>query len=155
ADEPTPAILDAIKTNVSENIRESLRSRIVVQGHRWGCLDTEFAQAKANHYTRILAADCLWMEQNHENLVRSMLHFLSHAPEARIYCVAGFHTGRAKVASFFEEAVPELGLEVEEMFEMDADGNRRGWARERNGGREDIGERNKWLVVSTLKRPSP
>lgn len=88
----------------------------------------------------------------HETLANSMLHFLADAPDARVFCIAGFHTGRAKLAPFFEDVIPQQGLEVEELFEMDADGVRRPWAKERDGGREDIGERKKWLVVSRIRR---
>lgn len=92
------------------------------------------------------------MPWEHENLAESMLHFLSDVPDARILCIAGFHTGRAKVAPFFEEVVPQQGLEVEEVFEMDADGRRRPWSRERDGGTENIGERKKWLVLAQIRR---
>lgn len=88
----------------------------------------------------------------HENLARSMVHFLSDSPDARVFVIAGFHTGRAKVAPFFEEVVPEVGLEVEEIYEMDAEGKRRAWAKERDGGREDVGERKKWCVLARLRR---
>ena len=88
----------------------------------------------------------------HDNLAKSMLHFLADAPNARVLCIAGFHTGRAKLVPFFEETVPRMGLEVEELYEMDADGERRPWAKERDNGREDIGERKKWLVVSRIRR---
>lgn len=81
-----------------------------------------------------------------------MLHFLSDSSDARVFVIAGFHTGRARLASFFEESVPESGLEIEEVYEMNADGERRPWAKERDGGREDIGERKKWLVLARLRR---
>jgi hypothetical protein len=81
-----------------------------------------------------------------------MLHFLAETPASRVLCIAGFHTGRAKLVPFFEDVVPQQGLEVEEMYEMDADGVRRPWVRERDGGREDIGERKKWLVIARLRR---
>jgi hypothetical protein len=92
------------------------------------------------------------MPWEHESLAKSMLHFLAETPEARILCIAGFHTGRAKVAPFFEEVVPQQGLEVEEIYEMDADGKRRPWAKERDGGTENIGERKKWLVLARIRR---
>jgi hypothetical protein len=95
------------------------------------------------------------MPYEHENLARSMLHFLSESPDARVHVIAGFHTGRAKMAGFFEETVPEVGLEVEDIFEINAEGARRAWAKERDGGREDIGERKKWLVVARLRRRNP
>jgi hypothetical protein len=151
-DYPAPPILDAIKTNVAKNVPESIRERVTVEGHLWGSAETSFEKEHAHSYTRILAADCLWMPWEHENLAKSMLHFLAETPDARVLCIAGFHTGRAKVAPFFEETVPEQGLAVEDIFEMKADGTRRAWAKERDGGREDIGDRKKWLVVARLKR---
>lgn len=81
-----------------------------------------------------------------------MLYFLSDSPDARILCIAGLHTGRDKVAPFFEETLEQQGLSIEEIYEMNADGLRRPWAKERDGGSEDIGERKKWLVVARIKR---
>lgn len=81
-----------------------------------------------------------------------MVHFLADDSSARIYVIAGFHTGRARVAPFFEETVPSVGLEVDEIYEMNAEGKRRSWAKERDGGAEDVTERKKWCVVARLKR---
>lgn len=152
SDYPAPAILDAIRTNVSKNIPSDLKSRVTVEGHQWGELSTPFATANAKQYTRVLAADCYWMAQEHENLARSMLHFLSRSPDATVFCIGGFHTGRAKIAAFFEEVIPGSGLEIEEIYEMDANGERREWLKERDGGRENIGERKKWLTLARLRR---
>jgi len=138
--------------NMSENLSGSLRARTGVYGHQWGDFDSKFATEHAGYYTRILAADCLWMPHEHENLALSMQYFLSPHPAARVYVIAGFHTGRAKIAPFFEDVVPQHGLEVEEIYEMNAEGQRRPWAKERDGGREDVGERKKWLVVARLRR---
>lgn len=153
-DYPAQPILDAITANVQKNISPDLRRKcpIDIHGHQWNVLDTSFAASHAHRFTRILAADCLWMLGEHENLAKSMAYFLSDAPEARVFVIAGFHTGRAKVVPFFEETIPEVGLEVEEIYEMDAEGRRRPWAKERNGGREDFGERKKWCVLARLRR---
>lgn len=152
-DYPAPPILDTLKANVAKNIPATLQSRVTVQGHEWGSTSTAFESSQAHTYTRILAADCFWMPGEHENLAKSMIHFLTDTPDARVYCIAGFHTGRAKVAPFFEEVVPEQGLEIEEIYEMDADGQRRPWEKERDGGLENMGERKKWLIVARLRRP--
>jgi len=127
-----------------------MRSQVSVQGHQWGVLDTPFALRHANYYTRILAADCFWMQHEHNNLARSMLHFLSNSPTARVLVIAGFHTGRRNMAPFLVETVPEEGLEVEEIWEMDINGQRREW--EADKVEESIGERKKWLVIARLKR---
>ncbi|TKA68932.1 hypothetical protein B0A55_08473 [Friedmanniomyces simplex] len=58
---------------------------------------------------------------------------------------------RAKLANFFEVAVEE-GMETEEIYEEDVGGVRRTWQTERDGGREDVMERKRWLVISRLKR---
>ena len=82
-----------------------------------------------------------------------MLHFLMD-PGGRVLAIAGFHTGRTKLASFFQIAEEE-GLEVEEIYEEDAEGVRREWAKERDGGRENVTERKRWLVIAVLKRREP
>ncbi|KAF2635751.1 hypothetical protein P280DRAFT_411060 [Massarina eburnea CBS 473.64] len=153
-DYPAPPILATLEKNVTKNVPLTIRPRVTVEPHQWGIFDTPFAASHAHHYTRILAADCLWMPYEHHNLARSMLHFLSHDAAARVYVIAGFHTGRAKMAPFIEEAVPEAGLEVEDVYEMDAEGRRREWVRERNGGKEDVAGRKKWLMVARLRRKS-
>lgn len=80
-----------------------------------------------------------------------MLHFLSDEPDAQVFALAGFHTGRANLANFFEEA-SEQGLVAEELYEENAEGVRREWLKERDGGAEHHGERKKWLVIGILKR---
>ncbi|CAI6333227.1 unnamed protein product [Periconia digitata] len=150
-DYPATPILSTLEANVKKNIPTSLQSKISVHGHQWGDLSSPFATANAGRFTRIFAADCLWMPHEHTSLARSMLHFLSDEPSSRVYVVAGFHTGRAKMAPFFD-VVEEVGLEIEDIFEMDAEGRRRAWAKEREGGREDVTGRKKWLVVARLKR---
>ncbi|KAF2259230.1 hypothetical protein CC78DRAFT_525148 [Lojkania enalia] len=151
SDYPAGNILDAITVNVAKNVPTDLRQSVTVQDHKWGNLDTIFAQANTHRFTRILAADCLWEMIEHNNLVSSMLHFLSQSSDARVLCIAGFHTGRAEVVNFFEATIPKTELEIEEIFEMDANGRRQPWVKEDSGG-EDIGERKKWLVVARLRR---
>jgi len=114
-------------------------------------LDTPFAVENKHRFDRILAADCYWLSGQHENLITSMLHFLSPEPSARIFVLAGFHTGRARLASFFELA-EEQGLEPDEIYEEDDQGKRREWLPERNNGYEDHTERKKWLVIARMKR---
>lgn len=151
SDYPALVVLENISRNASKNIPSDLKHIARVEGHEWGQLTSPSASSHAHHFTRILAADCFWMPHQHENLVSSMLHFLSLSPDARIFCIAGFHTGRAKLAAFFDVAL-EKGLQVEEMYEEDDTGVRREWRKERDGGAENHTERKKWLVVCRLKR---
>ncbi len=124
---------------------------VKVYGHKWGDLSDLLAQSHAHYFPRIIAADCLWMVGEHENLVESMLHFLSYDENAQIWVIAGFHTGRAKLAAFFDTAV-EMGLEISHIRERDVEGYERMWKRERDDGRENVTERKRWLVVAVLKR---
>lgn len=131
------------------------KSTYRIEGHEWGELSSadEFVAEFAHHFTRIIAADCYWMPNQHLNLVRSMLHFLTLDSKGMIFTIAGFHTGRAKLAAFFDVAIEE-GLDVEEIYEEDAEGNRRAWVPERDDGAEDHTERKKWLVIARLRRRS-
>lgn len=136
----------------------------------WGTLDTPFAKANKGSFTRIIAADCLWMRSQHENLVRTMLWFLadtSTTPEGgnefgkdtpRVWVVAGFHTGRDPVARFFDTA-SDMGLRTERIYERDLnsvteDGEevRREWTPVRAG--EGPENRRRWSVVAVLVRSS-
>lgn len=150
-DYPAPSILDTIRANVTHNVPPLLQPRISVHGHCWGSVEDPFERAHAHRYTRVLAADCLWMPAEHNNLAKSMAHFLAPSPHARVLCIAGFHTGRARVAPFFEEIIARHGLEVDDIFEMDDHGVRRPWAAERDGGLEDVTERKKWLILARLR----
>ncbi|KAK5165962.1 uncharacterized protein LTR77_008886 [Saxophila tyrrhenica] len=149
SDYPAPVVLENIRRNAKHAIPERLASAYSIEGHEWGELGTDFATKFAGRFDRILAADCFWMPSQHSNLVQSTLHFL--APDGRVFAIAGFHTGRAKLAAFFDVAVEE-GLEIEEIWEEDVDGVRREWAKTRDGGREDVTGRKRWLVLAILKR---
>ncbi|KAK3684465.1 hypothetical protein LTR37_020242 [Vermiconidia calcicola] len=153
SDYPAPSMLANIRENTKRAIRRNLNSMYSIEGHEWGDIDSAFARKRIRHFDRILAADCFWMPSQHVNLAQSMLHFLMD-PGGRVLAIAGFHTGRTKLASFFQIAEEE-GLEVEEIYEEDAEGVRREWAKERDGGRENVTERKRWLVIAVLKRREP
>jgi EEF1A N-terminal glycine/lysine methyltransferase len=90
------------------------------------------------------------MLNEHDNLARSMLHFLSPLPSSRVLVIAGFHTGRSNLSSFFTTTIRKYGLDIDTISEMDTNGERRAWEPERP--EEPIGTRNKWMVVAVLKR---
>lgn len=153
SDYPAPVVLANIRRNVEKNIPKDSMSGLKVEGHTWGVLDDEFSRTNAHHFSRVIAADCYWMPYEHQNLARSMLHFLSDNPDSCILAIGGFHTGRAKLAMFFDVAVEE-GLQVDEIYEEDADGERREWVKEKDGGRENVTERKRWLTIAILRRAS-
>ena len=146
SDYPSQKILANLKLNAETNVPQYLRGSVNIQGHEWGVVTDEFSKTYANHFTRILCADCLWMDGEHYGLAQSIVHFLSTQDKARAWVIAGFHTGRPKLASFFDIAI-QSGLEIEAIWERDADGNEREWERDR----EDK-EKNRWMVVAILRR---
>ncbi|KAI9812131.1 MAG: hypothetical protein M1827_004797 [Pycnora praestabilis] len=164
-DYPAPEILATITTNICKNIPSpSLPSQGTqlrcpnppvqprVEGHEWGILTTPFAHTGSSHFTRIIAADTLWMPSQHLPLLHSMAHFLSRDDtSARVFVIAGFHTGREKVRGFFE-GVAEVGLVVERIWERDVEGRVRAWVGDRGEGEEGVTERKRWCVVAVLKR---
>ncbi|OJD17779.1 hypothetical protein AJ78_02131 [Emergomyces pasteurianus Ep9510] len=188
----SPALYGAIQTNVATNIPEHLQSKISIHTHEWGVLGPDesnenevqspqkleslrFTRENQGSFTRIIAADCLWMREQHENLVQSILWFLAPPPllppssspsPSRVnggdglaggiaWVVAGFHTGREIVASFFETAM-SMGLVVERIWERDVNATyeegevTREWMPVRPG--EGPENRARWCVVAFLKK---
>jgi nicotinamide N-methyltransferase len=154
SDYPAEEVLSNIRANVERNIVSLKEKRgnigqVGVEGHEWGVLDDTFSVGHRGKFGRILVADCLWMPWQHENLLRSISHFLKN--DGRAWVVAGFHTGREKMRGFYEEErLKEVRLEIEAIWERNADGTERDWVVDR--GIEDITERKRWLVCGVLKK---
>jgi nicotinamide N-methyltransferase len=154
SDYPAPEVLGNIKANLERNIAPRRKAGLGVgecrvEGHEWGVLDDTFSIKHMATFTRILVADCLWMPWQHSNLLKSIRWFLSE--EGKAWIVAGFHTGREKMRGFYEETALEVaGLEVERIWERNADGTEREWVRD--GGVENVTERKRWLVCAVLRR---
>jgi EEF1A N-terminal glycine/lysine methyltransferase len=163
-DYPAPRVMDTLRRNVAHNTKSSFApagapsgeppaSRVEVEGHGWGELETTFATANQGAFDRLFVCDCLWMPWQHANLHQSIAHFLKPGSDSRAWVVAGFHTGRAKMAPFFDRQVlANVGLEVERIWERDCNGAEREWVDDR--GPEDITIRKRWLVVAVLKQLS-
>lgn len=120
-----------------------------VFGHTWGDLNDDVALKYPQGFTRVVAADTLWMDWEHENLAKSIMHFLSDDLGARAIVVAGFHTGRPKMAKFWDVAVAQ-GFLIESITERDVDGVERDFLKDR--GIEDVVDRKRWLVIGILKK---
>lgn len=151
SDYPARELLINLAVNIIENVPARILNRVTVRGHKWGATTDNLCRSHAYRFTRIVSADCLWMSEQHHELVQSMLRFFSFDSDARVYIVAGFHTGRAVVASFFKVA-EEAGLETKEIWERDVDKNDREWIEQGDTATEDITARDKWLIVVTLRR---
>lgn len=181
-DYPAEEVLANLSVNVERNLSPEEQKRCYVKGHEWGFVPgfddaqaeeqkvvhgskgegksqtahgMDFPKYYAKHFSRLLLADTLWMPAQHANLHRSISYFLSANGYAIV--VAGFHTGRAKMAPFFDaQALAAVGLEVESIVEKDPTGREREWksAERGNGeeGRENLSERKRWLVIAVLRR---
>ncbi|OQD66763.1 hypothetical protein PENPOL_c004G08838 [Penicillium polonicum] len=153
----SPAFSGAIAFNIEHNLAKrtpKVAGEVSMHPHEWGVLDDSFATANKGGFSRIVAADCFWMRSQHENLARTMQWFLS--PGGKVWVVAGFHTGRAIVAGFFE-TVLENGFVIESIYERDLvarleDGGeiRREWVPVREG--EGTENQKRWCVIAVLKR---
>lgn len=89
-----------------------------VAGHTWGqriddVLDLLPCMPKepSPHFSVILLADCVWERFSHDVLLKSITHLLARTEMARVYMVAGLHTGRSTLVQFFRRAL-EAGLQL-------------------------------------------
>ena len=155
-DYPSPEILENIRRNVEITVasrqRRSSLGRVdgvAVEAHKWGDFKTNFAKTNAHEFTRVLATGCLWLPEQHENIARSMAHFLARNEKAEVWAVSGFFLGRKRLAEFFDIASRE-GLDVREVFEQNAVGGRREWIVDRGveDGKETVEQG--WLLVAVL-----
>ncbi|KAI0157319.1 hypothetical protein GGR57DRAFT_461563 [Xylariaceae sp. FL1272] len=165
-DYPSPSILSTLKRNISvnclaENSPLGTLAPAQVSGHAWGDISdkNDFAREYRGKFDRLFVCDCLWMPWQHWNLLRSIAHFLKPSlpgcaesrETARAWVIGAFHTGRANVRSFFDEAgLARHGLEVERIWERDCDGVERAWVGDR--GVEDLSVLKRWLVIGILRR---
>lgn len=162
SDYPDAAILHTLRSNVEANrssIPESVRTHIV--GHIWGDIKSVVANPEPEDssqlgswsYDLIIAADTLWMGDQHDNLARTLAECLRRSPESIVFLVAGLHTGRHPIEHFLGSA-REVGLLVREIREAsisigENDATQfRDWVPERDG--ETNAERSLWLVEIVL-----
>lgn len=144
---------DEIISNISQNIDTNItappdRQRVSVAGHMWGELSDDLCTANPGGFTRVIAADCFWMDWQHDNLSKSIAHLLAK-DGGLCLAIAGYHTGRAKVANFFDSA-ERAGLElVGPIRERNTEGVERPWVRDR--GFEDPVERKQWLAIGVFR----
>ncbi|PUU75440.1 hypothetical protein B9Z19DRAFT_1067431 [Tuber borchii] len=146
SDYPAKEILDNIQTNLEINLSRSQLAKVSVIGHEWGQTDDKLCTSRPGAFDKIIAADCFWMDSQHENLAKSVKALL--ARDGELLAFAGFHTGRAKVAGFFD-AAERAGLVSVKITEKDIEGVEREWVRDR--GQEDPVERKRWLAIGVFK----
>jgi predicted nicotinamide N-methyase len=109
SDYDEPALIQELNANVRNNLpsHPDRAKRIKVVGHIWGKDTEELLDALPRGCTRydvILLADCMWDPLSHADLLKTLLAVLAKTPEARVYVIAGLHTGRDKITSFIRRA---------------------------------------------------
>lgn len=91
------------------------------------------------------------MSDQHVPLVNTITQLLDRSPTARVFMVAGLHTGRSILSNFLQVAASRgLVPDDENVVEHNVTNQKtRLWRAERTG--EDIVERKQWLVVAGLR----
>jgi len=122
------AIVQALRTNAAACAAANPQRKmapITVAGHTWGqriddVLDLLPCTSKepSPHFGVLLLADCVWERFSHDILLKSITYLLARTPEARVYMVAGLHTGRSTLVQFFRRAL-EVGLQLVPLPHLD------------------------------------
>ena len=147
-DFPDPLLIHTLRENVARN---DTSPNCSVVPHAWGADPSALLPAA----DIVLAADTLWNPELHAALLRTTCSVLARTPAARAHFVAGLHTGRYTLDSFFR-AAGEAGLALVEVTEREVQGERRRreWdVRRAESVDEDECERRRWVVWSVLKWP--
>ncbi|KAF8507305.1 putative methyltransferase-domain-containing protein [Hysterangium stoloniferum] len=151
SDYPDDAILACLKENIKRNNIPDASTRVI--GHTWG-LDT----TQLGLFDLVMAADTLWNPDQHFPFCQTLSRVLRRTSKARIFLVAGLHTGRWTIHRFLE-ILPQFHFEIDLMverkvdstFDSDAVDGRpmaRDWMLEREG--EEESDRRKWIVWMVL-----
>ncbi|KAI0091562.1 putative methyltransferase-domain-containing protein [Irpex rosettiformis] len=149
SDYPDEGVIKALQTNVERN---SVAQRCRVVPYAWGSDSSILYQPGTSDdhgFDVIIAADTLWNSQSHPLFLDTLHQTLRRSVDARIYLVAGLHTGRYTLQAFIN-AVPGYQFEFQGIEERAVNGSeRRTWdvGREEN---DDEKERRRWVVWMVL-----
>ncbi|KAI0924212.1 hypothetical protein AcW1_006392 [Taiwanofungus camphoratus] len=154
SDYPDECLIETLAGNIERN---DVRARCCVVPYAWGSEPSVLLEKVTRTHTlstrgfdAILAADTLWNPELHHLFVETLCSTLRKSEEARIYLVAGLHTGRYTIQAFLN-VVHGAGLEVEEAIEREINGDgQRPWKVER-GENETEKDRRRWVVWLSLK----
>ncbi|KAI0629335.1 hypothetical protein C8Q77DRAFT_320903 [Trametes polyzona] len=149
SDYPDDALIRTLEENVKRN-DASERCRVVPYG--WGSDPSILLSSTplGEGFDVVLAADTLWNSDTHGIFFDTLRLTLRRSPDARIYLIAGLHTGRYVLQSFLR-SLPNAGFTVEELKERRVSGtDERPWSVDRAEG-EDERERRRWVVWIVLR----
>jgi len=148
SDYPDKELIQTLTDNVERN---GVSDRCQVVAYAWGT-DPSILLTRGDGFEVIMAADTIWNPESHSDLVSTFLMTLRRSSTARVYIIAGLHTGRYTVQSFYE-TVQKMGLEIESATEREVVGmGQRDWNVLHAEG-EDERERRKWIIWMSLKWP--
>ncbi|KAH9846140.1 hypothetical protein C2E23DRAFT_606100 [Lenzites betulinus] len=152
SDYPDDTLIRTLEENV---VRNEASDRCRVLPYAWGSDPSALLSPKvlgdAGHgFDLVLAADTLWNRDAHGIFLESLQHTLRRSPDARVYLVAGLHTGRYVLQTFFS-LLDDAGFVPEEITERRVGAvEERPWSIDRAEG-EDEQERRRWIVWIVLK----
>ncbi|KAL6309275.1 hypothetical protein BKA93DRAFT_746165 [Sparassis latifolia] len=151
SDYPDEVLIRTLVDNVGRN---GVVDRCSVVAYAWGSdpssLFSSHGSVEISGFDVIVAADTLWNPELHSRFIKSLHLTLKKSPSARVYLVAGLHTGCYAIDAFLRLAV-DSGLDVEEAVEREVNGNlSRPWCLE-VAETHDEQERRRWVVWIVLK----
>jgi nicotinamide N-methyltransferase len=152
SDYPDAKLIHTLRQNVTRN---DASQNCTVVPHAWGTDPSALLPPEADI---VLAADTLWDPAQHTALLQTICAVLARTHAARAHLVAGLHTGRYTLDTFFR-AARGAGLVIVEATEREVLGEkedgRREWDVHRRtageGEDEDERERRRWIVWGVLK----
>ncbi|KAK0544298.1 hypothetical protein OC846_006128 [Tilletia horrida] len=107
-----PALITTISSNVKAVCPGRSPSVIEAKGLTWNTrqhIDAALSKTQeAEGFSRVLAADTLWVSSAHVALLQTMRALLRKDAQSRILLLAGFHTGRPAISRFLQRAAGEL-----------------------------------------------
>ncbi|TBU47563.1 putative methyltransferase-domain-containing protein [Dichomitus squalens] len=148
-----------IRTLAANAKRNDVEDRCRVVPYAWGSDPAPLLQSQNADsdpipgFDVVIAADTLWNRDTHQDLVRSLQTTLKRCPHARIYVVAGLHTGRYVIHTFYKHALG-IGLLPEELNERRVDASKesqRLWWPDRADDLEDEPTRRRWVAWAVFK----
>ena len=153
SDYPDIELTRTLRTNVEKN---GVAKRCRVVPYAWGSDSSVFRKGGDRldsgdwQMDVIVAADTLWNPELHALFLQTLQILLRRTADARIYLVAGLHTGRYTLQAFMK-AVENFGFSLESVGERAVSGHEtRLWDVNRAEGEEDK-ERRRWVIWMIIK----
>ncbi|KAL7280422.1 hypothetical protein ACG7TL_005350 [Trametes sanguinea] len=143
---------ESLISTLSENVRRNeVSDRCRVVPYNWGSDATQLFPQTSGGFDIVLAADTLWNLDLHAIFVDTLQRTLRRSPDARVYIVAGLHTGRYVINSFLRR-MSDAKFVAESLVERSVSGssNDRPWSVE-HADEEDEQERRRWVVWMIFK----